>query len=141
MSKVENITLLLLLILINCMELLKWQLSLFLNIHIMPLYFLFTKKNKNCQAPIAQSVALRAVNVNPWVASLINSSAKNLSYPWQRSFVFHQWANSRRAASCLEKMLCWILVWESQETHEKVNWLPWIKWWTSMIFISGTDFA
>ena len=36
------------------------------------------------------------------------------------TFVFHQWANSLcgKAASCLESISCWVLVWENQETYE-----------------------
>ena len=37
---------------------------------------------------------------------------------WQALCVIHQWANSLcgKAASCLESMLCQVLVWESQKT-------------------------
>ena len=70
------------------------------------------------RAPVAQSVAMRAVN--PGVVSLnpnILSDVWQKSL-WQATFVFHQWANSLcgKAASSLERMLCGVLVWENQET-------------------------
>ena len=72
---------------------------------------------KNSRAPVAQSVLTRAVN--PGIASSNPSLAIILSDDWQKSmrqasFVFHQWANSLcgKAASCLESMLCGVLVWE-----------------------------
>ena len=49
---------------------------------------------------------------------------------WQASFFYHQLANSLcgKAASCLESLLCGLLVWESHKTHEYMNWPPWYDW-------------
>ena len=68
------------------------------------------------QAPVAQLVALRGVNSG--VESSNHSSANILSDVWQKSlwqasFFYHQWANilCGKVASCLERLLCGLLVW------------------------------
>ena len=77
----------------------------------------------NVWAPGAQSVATWAVNAevvssNPSLANILSDFWQK--WLWQASFVFHQWASSPcgKAASCLESMLCGVLVWENQETYE-----------------------
>ena len=81
------------------------------------------------RAPVAMwAVNQGVVRSNPSSANIIYDVwQKSL---WQASFVFHHRANSLcgKAASCLESMLCGVLVWENQETYEEVNWLPWYDW-------------
>ena len=77
---------------------------------------LFTRKGLD---PVAQTVAMQAVNQG--VLSSNPGSANFLSDVWQMSmrhasFVFHVYQG--KAASCLGKLLCVVLVWENQETHE-----------------------
>ena len=74
------------------------------------------------RAPVAQSAATRAVN--PGVMRSNPSSANILSDVWQKSLWHSSFTNGlfnslcRKAASCLERMLCGVLLWENQETHE-----------------------
>ena len=69
-------------------------------------------------SPVNQSVATRAVN-----QAVVSSKSKldQHCFPSMRqaSFIFHQWVNSLfgKEASCLERMLCGLLVWESQTPH------------------------
>ena len=71
------------------------------------------------RALVVQSVATQAVN--PGVVSSNPSSFRRL----RNVTAFHQWANSLcgKAASCLESMLCGVLVWKSQEELATAIWL------------------
>ena len=79
------------------------------------------------QRPSLGSSVWLTLTVNPGVVRSNPKSANVHSDVWhkslcQASFVFHQWAYSLsgKAASCLESMLCGLLVWESSETYAYV---------------------